>query len=65
MSETAIPDPYAPCEAGCTHDLTTGILLSELLDRDGPFPALWAQAGSSGPFVFLPDPDRIPEPLAA
>lgn len=32
-------DPFRYCEAdGCTHDLSAGVLTSELLDRDGPHP---------------------------
>jgi hypothetical protein len=31
-------DPYRRCEGSCTHDLARGVLVSELLDGDGPFP---------------------------
>jgi len=29
-------DPYARCEILCRHDLGSGLLVSELLDFDGP-----------------------------
>lgn len=31
-------DPYRRCEGSCTHDLARGVLVSELLAADGPFP---------------------------
>lgn len=32
-------DPFQHCEAGkCSHDLSVGVLVSDLLDRDGPHP---------------------------
>jgi hypothetical protein len=35
--ETTANDPFRFCDAdGCTHDLSMGVLVSELLDRDGP-----------------------------
>ncbi len=33
-------DPYRQCDGSCTHDLGRGVLVSELLSRDGPFPAV-------------------------
>jgi hypothetical protein len=30
-------DEYARCEIGCTHDLTAGVLVADLLAGDGPF----------------------------
>jgi hypothetical protein len=29
-------DEYARCEIGCTHDLTAGVLVTDLLGGDGP-----------------------------
>jgi len=31
-------DPYRRCEEGCNHDLSQGVLVSELLSRPGPYP---------------------------
>lgn len=31
-------DPYRRCEDTCNHDLARGVLVSELLDGDGPHP---------------------------
>ena len=32
-------DPFRYCEdSGCTHDLSMGVLIADLLDRDGPHP---------------------------
>ena len=37
--EPTVNDPFRYCETdGCTHDLSAGALVSELLDRDGPHP---------------------------
>lgn len=38
MDATVYHDPYRRCEASCTHDLARGVLVSELLASDGPFP---------------------------
>jgi hypothetical protein len=47
MSEPKIHDPYKHCESaeGCTHDLVRGVLVSELLSGDGPFPDMGTHAG--------------------
>lgn len=29
---------YARCEQGCNHDVARGVLISELLGGDGPYP---------------------------
>ena len=34
----AVNDPYGGCEASCTHDLALGVLVSELLEAEGPYP---------------------------
>ena len=34
----AIHDPYRRCEGSCTHDLARGVLVSELLNNEGPYP---------------------------
>lgn len=31
-------DAYRSCEGSCTHDLARGVLVSELLDDEGPYP---------------------------
>ena len=31
-------DPYGGCEGSCTHDLARGVLVSELLGQEGPYP---------------------------
>jgi len=59
------PDPYERCEQVCVHDLARGILVSELLSRDGP---AGARLGGSRPAAgrsrarapFLPPRRRIP-----
>ncbi len=33
-----VNDPYGGCEASCTHDLALGVLVSELLEAEGPYP---------------------------
>ncbi len=32
-----IDDPYRRCEEHCNHDLVRGILVSDLLESDGPY----------------------------
>jgi hypothetical protein len=36
--DAPIPDPYGRCERRCNHDLARGVLVSELLESDGPYP---------------------------
>ncbi|MFQ5553942.1 MAG: hypothetical protein ACE5GC_01065 [Acidimicrobiia bacterium] len=46
--ETTRYDPYRHCERGCHHDLATGVLVSDLLGEEGPYPPLelvWQRAG--------------------
>lgn len=43
-----ISDPYLRCDEGCTHDLARGVLVDDLIERDGPFPSLWAVSDFSG-----------------
>ena len=31
-------DPYYRCERNCNHDLTAGILVTDLLKKPGPWP---------------------------
>jgi hypothetical protein len=38
MAEDHVADPYHSCERHCTHDLGQGVLISELLGGDGPYP---------------------------
>jgi len=38
MDAAVYHDPYRRCEGSCTHDLARGVLVSELLAGDGPFP---------------------------
>lgn len=33
-----MPDPYRNCEERCTHDTVKGVLTTDLLREDGPFP---------------------------
>ncbi len=33
-------DPYRSCQEGCNHDLAPGVLVSDLLNGDGPAPSL-------------------------
>ncbi len=35
---TPVHDPYGGCEGSCTHDLARGVLVSELLGEEGPYP---------------------------
>ena len=41
-------DPYRKCEATrfCRHDTTRGVLVSDLLETDGPHTHLWVRPGS-------------------
>lgn len=34
----SVHDPYGGCEGSCTHDLARGVLVSELLGEEGPYP---------------------------
>lgn len=36
--DAPIPDPYLRCATQCNHDLSRGVLVSELLEGDGPYP---------------------------
>lgn len=41
-------DPFRNCDIGCHHDLAAGILVSDLLEHDGPHPPLelvWRREG--------------------
>ena len=40
LRATTNHDPYAECRANCAHDLTSGVLLADLLGSHGPHPAL-------------------------
>ncbi len=31
-------DPYRRCEGDCAHDLARGVLIMELIEKDGPYP---------------------------
>ena len=31
-------DAYRTCEGSCTHDLARGVLVSELINDEGPYP---------------------------
>ena len=33
-----VNDPYGGCEGSCTHDLALGVLVSSLLETEGPYP---------------------------
>lgn len=35
--DAPIPDPYRHCEENCTHDLSPGVGVAELLGGDGPY----------------------------
>lgn len=37
-TEPKVVDPYARCENGCTHDCGRGVLVSELISAEGPYP---------------------------
>lgn len=37
--DAPIPDPYRHCEVACTHELSRGITVAELLGTDGPHPS--------------------------
>ena len=39
MADPPRRDPYAHCDDGCTHDLARGVLVNELKEKDGPYPA--------------------------
>jgi hypothetical protein len=59
-------DPYRSCEHHCSHELGSGVLLSELLGRDGPHPPgymLVALAPRPAPVLF--DDDLVPATASA
>ncbi len=33
-----VNDPYGGCDGSCTHTLASGVLVSELLEAEGPYP---------------------------
>ena len=33
-----VNDPYGGCKESCTHDLALGVLVSSLLEAEGPYP---------------------------
>jgi len=37
--DAPIPDPYRNCEVACTHDLSPGVTIAELLGGEGPYPS--------------------------
>jgi len=37
--DAPISDPYRHCENACTHELSRGITVAELLGSDGPHPS--------------------------
>lgn len=39
VMDAPIPDPYRHCETACTHELSAGVTVAELLGADGPHPA--------------------------
>ncbi len=54
MAEDPVADPYRSCEQRCSHDLGDGVLLSELLGSDGPYPpGYWL-------VTLAPRPNRSP-----
>jgi len=38
VGATNRPPVRSECETGCSHDLARGVLTSELLGKDGPYP---------------------------
>ncbi len=60
----AQPDPYAPCEESCTHDLATGVLVDELLGADGPYPPVWTPVRAAGWLAVVHDQDEDDESAA-
>ena len=57
--DAPIPDPYRACPAACTHELSRGVLISELLEGDGPFPAVSLMVNLASPRPAAFDDDRI------
>jgi hypothetical protein len=37
--DAPIPDPFRACRTACNHDLSRGVLVSDLLSGDGPHSA--------------------------
>ena len=66
MSTTdASLDPYRQCEAGCSHDLSRGVLVGDLLSDDGPYPVRWVHAKSGAWLVLVTSNQQDHERLAA
>ncbi len=38
MADPPRIDPYARCSRECVHDLARGVLVNELIEKDGPYP---------------------------
>ncbi len=58
-SSDSVYDAYRTCEGSCTHDLARGVLISELLGREGPYP-------DSHPLLTTPRPIlSVQRPLVA
>lgn len=53
-------DPFQACEdQGCAHDLSVGVLVSDLLSSDGPHPT--RRAGDGGDYGLVRATDHLPE----
>lgn len=59
--DAPIPDPYRHCESACTHELSRGITVAELLGSDGPHPSasLLVNLAPNRPALFDDDHREI------
>jgi hypothetical protein len=53
-------DAYRACEGSCTHDLARGVLVSELLDEEGPYPDSHPLLTTPRPVIAVSRPLIVP-----
>lgn len=58
MEQSGIYNPYKGCEKYCNHDLIRGVLVTDLLEGDGPYQPL-------SRIITLPSRGRFVWPLFA
>ncbi|HHC07730.1 MAG TPA: hypothetical protein ENK55_03330 [Actinobacteria bacterium] len=59
----AYHDPYRRCEQVCTHDLSAGVLVTDLLSGRGPYPETHPLLRFGAPAEVI-RPERQPERVA-
>ncbi|MCB2224037.1 MAG: hypothetical protein KQH83_07670 [Actinobacteria bacterium] len=65
--DAPIPDPYRHCHVACSHELSRGVTIDELLGGDGPHPAgtLLVNLPASRPALLDDEQREVAAPAAA